>query len=265
MLGIYGENDERIDAHACPTSWPQMQSAGKTFTHEVYPGTGHGFLKPGRQGSRRPAGGAGLEADPRVLPRPARQVRPGAGRGGRSRRAGACSAWRWPACRPASPPRPTARRRRTTPTSYDITLVTSDTGAPRRSARCRPAGGSSTVEPVEHAARLRVPGGARAGGRQAQHPALAHDVRARRAARSSCRTRRRRATRSRPASATTASRAAAFGSGPTAPARARSPGETAGGRARSGCRCPTGAAARVTVAWNVQASAGPARGGERRR
>ena len=27
-----------------------MQSAGKTFTSEVYPGTGHGFLKPGRQG-----------------------------------------------------------------------------------------------------------------------------------------------------------------------------------------------------------------------
>ena len=31
-----------------------MQSAGKTFTYEVYPGTGHGFLKPGRQGSDAP-------------------------------------------------------------------------------------------------------------------------------------------------------------------------------------------------------------------
>ena len=31
-----------------------MQSAGKTFTSEVYPGTGHGFLKPGRQGYDTP-------------------------------------------------------------------------------------------------------------------------------------------------------------------------------------------------------------------
>jgi dienelactone hydrolase len=31
-----------------------MQSAGKTFTPEVYPGTGHGFLKPGREGSDGP-------------------------------------------------------------------------------------------------------------------------------------------------------------------------------------------------------------------
>ena len=31
-----------------------MQSAGKTFNQEVYPGTGHGFLKPGREGSDGP-------------------------------------------------------------------------------------------------------------------------------------------------------------------------------------------------------------------
>jgi dienelactone hydrolase len=31
-----------------------MQSAGKTFSSEVYPGTGHGFLKPGRQGYDTP-------------------------------------------------------------------------------------------------------------------------------------------------------------------------------------------------------------------
>ncbi len=53
VLGIYGENDERIDA-SLPTVVAQMQSTGKTFTHEVYPGTGHGFLKPGRQGSDGP-------------------------------------------------------------------------------------------------------------------------------------------------------------------------------------------------------------------
>ena len=53
MLGIYGENDERIDA-TLPGTVAAMQSAGKTFTHEVYPGAGHGFLKPGRQGSDGP-------------------------------------------------------------------------------------------------------------------------------------------------------------------------------------------------------------------
>ena len=31
-----------------------MQSDGKTSHHEVYPGTGHGFLKPGRQGCDGP-------------------------------------------------------------------------------------------------------------------------------------------------------------------------------------------------------------------
>jgi carboxymethylenebutenolidase len=53
VLGIYGENDERIDA-SLPMVVAQMQSAGNTFTQEVYPGTGHGFLKPGRQGSDGP-------------------------------------------------------------------------------------------------------------------------------------------------------------------------------------------------------------------
>jgi carboxymethylenebutenolidase len=53
VLGIYGENDERIDA-TLPGTVAQMQSAGKTFTQEVYPGTGHGFLKPGREGSDGP-------------------------------------------------------------------------------------------------------------------------------------------------------------------------------------------------------------------
>ena len=53
VLGIYGENDARITA-ALPEVVGQMQSAGKTFTQEVFPGTGHGFLKPGRQGSDGP-------------------------------------------------------------------------------------------------------------------------------------------------------------------------------------------------------------------
>ena len=53
VLGVYGENDERIDA-TLPDVAAKMEAAGKTFAHEVYPGTGHGFLKPGRQGSDGP-------------------------------------------------------------------------------------------------------------------------------------------------------------------------------------------------------------------
>lgn len=53
VLGIYGESDERINAKL-PEVTAAMQSAGKTYTTEVYPGTGHGFLKPGRQGSDGP-------------------------------------------------------------------------------------------------------------------------------------------------------------------------------------------------------------------
>jgi carboxymethylenebutenolidase len=53
VLGVYGENDERITS-TLPTVVAAMQSDGKTFNHEVYPGTGHGFLKPGRQGSDGP-------------------------------------------------------------------------------------------------------------------------------------------------------------------------------------------------------------------
>jgi len=53
VLGVYGENDERING-SLPDVAAKMQSAGKTFTYEVYPGTGHGFLKPGRQGSDTP-------------------------------------------------------------------------------------------------------------------------------------------------------------------------------------------------------------------
>jgi carboxymethylenebutenolidase len=53
VLGVYGENDQRINA-SLPDVAAKMQSAGKTFTYEMYPGTGHGFLKPGRQGSDGP-------------------------------------------------------------------------------------------------------------------------------------------------------------------------------------------------------------------
>jgi carboxymethylenebutenolidase len=53
VLGIYGENDARINA-ALPDVNSAMQMQGKTFTQEVFPGTGHGFLKPGREGNDGP-------------------------------------------------------------------------------------------------------------------------------------------------------------------------------------------------------------------
>ncbi|HUF35667.1 MAG TPA: dienelactone hydrolase family protein [Gemmatimonadales bacterium] len=53
VLGIYGEHDARINA-ALPTVQAGMEKAGKNFTAEVFPGTGHGFLKPGRQGYDTP-------------------------------------------------------------------------------------------------------------------------------------------------------------------------------------------------------------------
>lgn len=49
ILGIYGENDARINA-ALPTVARQMSARGKRFVADSYPGTGHGFLKPGRRG-----------------------------------------------------------------------------------------------------------------------------------------------------------------------------------------------------------------------
>lgn len=49
VLGVYGENDARINA-ALPQVVAEMQRLGKFFEADSYPGTGHGFLKPGRRG-----------------------------------------------------------------------------------------------------------------------------------------------------------------------------------------------------------------------
>jgi carboxymethylenebutenolidase len=56
VLGVYGENDARINA-ALPQVIAEMQRLGKFFEADSYPGTGHGFLKPGRRGndSEQPA------------------------------------------------------------------------------------------------------------------------------------------------------------------------------------------------------------------
>lgn len=49
VMGVYGENDARINS-ALPTVVRQMNALGKSFAPDSYPGTGHGFLKPGRRG-----------------------------------------------------------------------------------------------------------------------------------------------------------------------------------------------------------------------
>lgn len=54
VLGVYGENDGRVN-NALPTVARIMQSLGKPFAADSYPGTGHGFLKPGRNGHGTPA------------------------------------------------------------------------------------------------------------------------------------------------------------------------------------------------------------------
>jgi carboxymethylenebutenolidase len=53
ILGVYAENDARTDA-SLPDVAARLKALGKAFTYEIYPGTGHGFLKPGRQGSDGP-------------------------------------------------------------------------------------------------------------------------------------------------------------------------------------------------------------------
>jgi carboxymethylenebutenolidase len=50
ILGVYGENDARINS-MLPTVGRLMAQLNKKFDADSYPGTGHGFLKPGRRGS----------------------------------------------------------------------------------------------------------------------------------------------------------------------------------------------------------------------
>jgi carboxymethylenebutenolidase len=49
VLGVYGENDARINA-MLPAVSRIMAAQGRRFEADSYPGTGHGFLKPGRRG-----------------------------------------------------------------------------------------------------------------------------------------------------------------------------------------------------------------------
>lgn len=53
VLGVYGENDARVNGQLAGVS-ETMKRLGRSFVADSYPGTGHGFLKPGRQGSEGP-------------------------------------------------------------------------------------------------------------------------------------------------------------------------------------------------------------------
>lgn len=44
VLGLYGENDARVDA-TIPPADSAMRAMGKTYEHHVFPGAGHGFLR----------------------------------------------------------------------------------------------------------------------------------------------------------------------------------------------------------------------------
>jgi carboxymethylenebutenolidase len=44
VLGLYGENDARVNATIAPAE-ATLLSLGRTFAHTIYPGAGHGFLR----------------------------------------------------------------------------------------------------------------------------------------------------------------------------------------------------------------------------
>jgi len=53
VLGVYGENDMRVNA-STPDIQRILGAQGTPFSSDSYPGTGHGFLKPGRKGAGTP-------------------------------------------------------------------------------------------------------------------------------------------------------------------------------------------------------------------
>ena len=56
VLGLYGEDDARVTSTVAATG-QAMKAAGKDFTHHIYEGAGHGFLRQqsGRDGANRRA------------------------------------------------------------------------------------------------------------------------------------------------------------------------------------------------------------------
>ncbi len=62
VLGLYGENDARVNATISPTD-SAMRVMGKTYQAQIFPGAGHGFLR-----QQDAASGANLEATRRAWP-----------------------------------------------------------------------------------------------------------------------------------------------------------------------------------------------------
>jgi carboxymethylenebutenolidase len=61
VLGLYGENDQRVNATIAPTD-SAMRAMGKTYAPHIFAEAGHGFLRQQEQ----PA--ANLEATRRAWP-----------------------------------------------------------------------------------------------------------------------------------------------------------------------------------------------------
>lgn len=62
VLGLYGENDARVNATIAPTD-SAMRIMGKTYQAQIFSGAGHGFLR-----QQDAASGANLEATRRAWP-----------------------------------------------------------------------------------------------------------------------------------------------------------------------------------------------------
>lgn len=62
LLGLYGENDTRVNATIAPTD-STMRATGKTYQPQIFSGAGHGFLR-----AQDAQSGANLEATRRAWP-----------------------------------------------------------------------------------------------------------------------------------------------------------------------------------------------------
>jgi carboxymethylenebutenolidase len=74
VLGLYGENDERVNA-TIPPAREAMQRLNRRFEHDVYAGAGHGFLR-----AQDGQGGANLAATQAAWPRTVEWFRENLGR-----------------------------------------------------------------------------------------------------------------------------------------------------------------------------------------
>ena len=62
VLGLYGENDERVNATIAPAD-SAMKANGKTYEYKIFPGAGHGFLR-----QQDGANGANMQASQQAWP-----------------------------------------------------------------------------------------------------------------------------------------------------------------------------------------------------